>query len=150
MNPWRDPIFSLLQRWEALAHEQAGLTDYERGVLDGVRHASIELRTLLGRLGDLPTGQILTAQGDDESVDFHLVPEDSRQESLWEYLYVTFTESVNGGWQIKDVHGGVAPELAHATTFSQAIYQLREKGGWRLASFAKGIHVFRRPRTSSE
>jgi hypothetical protein len=128
------PIYSLLEQWESTEATDEALTDYERGILEGKRQAALEIRALLGQIQE-------TKNKEDD---------DGPGKTGWEYLYVTFSQEENGVWMVKDVHSGEPFELENASTFSEAIYQLRERGGWRLTNFARGIHVFRRRRSASE
>lgn len=152
MNPtltlW-DKVTGLIEAWEQLAvdlSQNTTVTEHDRGFAEGLAAASSELRILLAQLNGLPVPSPYELDNGDIEMDFRSDPNPLSPEPEWEYLYITFEQTANGDWMLKDMNGLWLPEWGNAPSFDQAVEQLRHRQGWRLVSFAKGIHVFRRSR----
>ncbi|HLA42947.1 MAG TPA: hypothetical protein VJZ27_05900 [Aggregatilineales bacterium] len=132
-------------RWESFvekARQSESLpSDYEDGFLEGFETAAMELRALLARVRGLPAPPPVAER--EEIVKPNNIPV---TEPEWEYLYVTFEKTPEGLWRVKLVNGVSKSIWDDAMSFDEAVQQLRQKEGWRLTNFARGIHVFRRPR----
>lgn len=138
-------LLDLMGKWESFAsglqsiYQGDELSEYHKGIAMGFEAASQELRALIGQF-DTPTPQPRQTQ----EVSIQVNPADTDLEPAWEYFYVTFDQAPDGSWRIKHLNGVWQPGWQTGMIFDDAVEQL-SKEGWRLARFANGIHVFRRP-----
>lgn len=135
-------LLNLSHQWRAFADApRQNLSDYEQGFVAGFEAAAQELDILVAQILGLPLPEPIEDDFELEIVS----PPTEKNEAEWEYLYVRFEQNAEGGWYLKDVNGFWHSPWKTTLTFAEAVEQLRNHEGWRLVSFAKGIHVFRRP-----
>jgi|GEM_PF-3801203 len=143
-------LLELMEKWEEFSYKvqkspsAKELGEYEKGFVAGFEAAHMELRTMIAQVQgiqlpktkplDVPITDI-SAQG----VDATPVPQ-----QIWEYLYVKFEQTSEGVWRLQEVNGVEQLDWHKAPSFDDAIQRLREEEGWRLTTFSKGLHVFRR------
>jgi hypothetical protein len=141
-------LAQLWEQWASQVSQSPQVSPHDQGFAEGLAAASSELRILLAQLGGLPLPSPYELANGDIEMDFRPAPDQipEESESEWEYLYVTFEQTPQGDWLLKDMHGLWQPDWGNTPSFEQAIALLRERQGWRLTNFAKGIHVFRRAR----
>ena len=129
----------LLGKWETFVSKARkqdnfdALEDYERGFVAGFEAAEAELRTLIAQVHGLP----LTNPAEEPSL--------TTEGAEWEYLYIRFEQTEERVWRLNEVNGIRQLQWETAPSFEEAIRRLRDEHGWRLTTFAKGLHVFRRP-----
>ena len=142
-------LLDLIGKWQSFAgglqsiYDGDELSEYHKGIAMGFEAASQELRALVGQL-DIP--ESAPAMRRTEEISLQVDPGDTDIEPPWEYFYVTFDQVTDGTWRIKHLNGVWQPGWqTTGMNFDEAVEQLSQ-AGWRLARFANGIHVFRRPR----
>jgi hypothetical protein len=141
-------VVALVDKLEQLAsdlNQNPAASPHDQGFADGLAAASGELRILLAQFNGLPLPSPYELANGDIQMDFRPTEDEEEVELEWEFLYVTFEQTQAGDWMLKDVNGLWHSNWGNAPSFGQAVEQLRNQEGWRLVSFAKGIHIFRRP-----